>query len=623
MGDGFDCDYIVVGSGAGGGTVAARLAEAGMDVILVEAGGDPVAEGAEGFPGDYRIPAFHPMASENPAMAWDYWVEHYADPAEAERDWKRRDKGVFYPRAGTLGGCTAHNAMIFITPQDSDWRGIAEITGDEGWGPEAMAAWQRKVERCRHRPLRRLLAGIGRDGSGHGWDGWLPVERAMPAQAFADAPMREMLEKGAQAASRGISGPWQALKRLLQGKLDPNDRSMNGKAGLCYAPLATQDHCRFGTRERLRQAEGEAGGRLRIELHALVTRLLFAPDGGASGVEYRKGRHLYRASPQSDRAEEGGETVSLRARREVILAAGAFNTPQLLMLSGIGPEDQIKEHRLEERGIPTRAILPVGRNLQDRYEVCVLYRLAAPWKSMEGADFSSGDPVGKLWESKRRGMYISNGAALAMKRNSPGCAGDADLFIMALLGAFQGYYPGYSNALRERKDVLSWAILKARTANTAGAVTLRSADPRDPPRIEFNFFDPKCDPEGKDLKAVAAAVEMVREAAAPLLDCHLVSEEICPGRDVRGEALEQWIRDNAWGHHASCTCPMGPVGKGGVLDSRLRVHGVARLRVVDASIFPRIPGYFIVSAIYMAAEKAADMILEDAVLAPVAMEEAA
>jgi choline dehydrogenase-like flavoprotein len=108
-----------------------------------------------------------------------------------------------------------------------------------------------------------------------------------------------------------------------------------------------------------------------------------------------------------------------------------------------------------------------------------------------------------------------------------------------------------------------------------------------------------------------------------LLDCGLVTEEICPGRDVRGDALERWIRDNAWGHHASCTCPMGPREKGGVLDSRLRVHGVPRLRVVDASIFPRIPGYFIVSAIYMAAEKAADMILEDCVLAPAVMEEAA
>lgn len=619
MGDGFDCDYIVVGSGAGGGTVAARLAEAGMDVILLEAGGDPVAEGAERFPCDYRIPAFHPLASENPAMAWDYFVEHYSDVAQAERDWKRCErKGVFYPRAGTLGGCTAHNAMIFITPQDSDWRGIAEHTGDVSWGPDAMAAYQRKVEQCRHRPLRRLLAGIGRDGSGHGWNGWLPVERAMPGQAFSDAPMCEMLEKGARAASRGISGPWQALKRLLRGKLDPNDRSMNGKAGLCYAPLATDDHCRFGTRERLLEAREKARGRLKIELHALATRLLFAPDGSVDGVEYRKGRHLYRASPLRDRAEEGGEVVALRARREVILAAGAFNTPQLLMLSGIGPGEHLSEH-----GIELREDLPVGRNLQDRYEVCVLYRLAAPWKSMEGADFSPDDPIGRLWETKRQGMYISNGAALAMKRNSPGCAGDADLFIMALLGSFQGYYPGYSRALREQKDVLSWAILKARTANKAGAVTLKSPDPRDPPRIEFNFFDRDCDPDGTDLKAVTAAVAMVREAAAPLLDCGLVTEEICPGADVKEDALEAWVRDNAWGHHASCTCPMGPCDKGGVLDSRLRVHGVPRLRVVDASIFPLIPGYFIVSAIYMAAEKAADMILEDAVLAPIKMEEAA
>jgi choline dehydrogenase-like flavoprotein len=616
MEDGFDCDYIVVGSGAGGGTVAARLAEAGMDVILLEAGGDPVAEGAEGFPGDYRIPAFHPMASENPAMAWDYFVDHYPDAARAGLDWKRCDKGIFYPRAGTLGGCTAHNAMIFMVPQDSDWRGIAEHVGDDGWAPEAMAAYQRKVEQCRHRPLRRLLAGMGWDGSGHGWDGWLPVERAMPGEAFSDAPMREMLEKGAIAASRGISGPWQALKRLLRGKLDPNDRSMNGKEGLCYAPLATDGHCRFGTRERLREAEEKSGGRLRIELHALVTRLLFASDRGAAGVEYRKGRHLYRASPLSGTAAADGALVSIRARREVILAGGAFNTPQLLMLSGIGPREHLEAH-----GIAVHEPLPVGHNLQDRYEVCVLYRLAAPWKSMEGAEFSPDDAAGRLWESKRQGMYISNGAALAMKRNSPGCAGDADLFIMALLGAFQGYYQGYSKALREQKDVLSWAILKARTANCTGLVTLASGDPRDPPKIEFNYF--QCDPSGGDVKAVAAAVAMVREAAAPLLDSHLVTEEICPGRDVEGEALEQWVRDNAWGHHASCTCPMGPRQKGGVLDSRLRVHGVPRLRVVDASIFPRIPGYFIVSAIYMAAEKAADMILEDQVLAPAEMEEAA
>jgi choline dehydrogenase-like flavoprotein len=210
-------------------------------------------------------------------------------------------------------------------------------------------------------------------------------------------------------------------------------------------------------------------------------------------------------------------------------------------------------------------------------------------------------------------MYASNGAALAMKRKSRPDLGDADLFIMALLGSFHGYFPGYSAELRDKPDVLSWAILKARTTNRAGRVTLRSADPRDPPEVQFNYFHQGAVAEA-DLDAVAAAVGMVRAVAQPLQKSGLLGEEILPGPSMPPEGLSQWVRDNAWGHHASCTCPMGPPG-GGVLDSRLRVRGVPRLRVVDASIFPRIPGYFIVSAIYMAAEKAADMILEDAAAA--------
>ena len=114
------------------------------------------------------------------------------------------------------------------------------------------------------------------------------------------------------------------------------------------------------------------------------------------------------------------------------------------------------------------------------------------------------------------------------------------------------------------------------------------------------------------MRAVAKGVEFVREATAPLKRKGMIEGELDPGEAITGKALEEWIRDNAWGHHASCTCPIGSKEAGGVLDSRLRVHGVAGLRVVDASIFPRIPGYFIVSAVYMAAERAADIILEDA-----------
>src|ERR671911_3131102 len=109
-----DCDYVVVGSGAGGGTVAARLAEAGRTVLLLEAGGDPLSLSGTRLPEDYQVPAFHAFASENPALRWDFFVRHYGDDRRQKKDSKfsaHRD-GVLYPRAGTLGGCTAHNAMI-------------------------------------------------------------------------------------------------------------------------------------------------------------------------------------------------------------------------------------------------------------------------------------------------------------------------------------------------------------------------------------------------------------------------------------------------------------------------------------------------------------------------------
>ncbi|MET1025720.1 MAG: GMC oxidoreductase [Dongiaceae bacterium] len=602
------CDYVVVGSGAGGGTLAARLAESGLRVVLLEAGGDPRLENAPRLPDDYDVPAFHPFASENPAIAWDFFVRHYADEARQQRDPKCGPAGILYPRAGTLGGCTAHNAGIFLYPHDSDWDWISTLTGDASWCAARMRRYFHRVESCRHRPIWRLLRYIGLDPTGHGWNGWLPVERAKPREVFDDQDLIRLVIDSVHMAIHGEPRPLAAIRRLLLGKADPNDRRLIRQRadGICYTPLTTDNHQRIGARERVLEVAKRYPDRLHVELHALASRVLFDDRNQAIGVEYLKGERLYRAHPSPGTAS--GERREIRAARGVILAGGAFNTPQLLMLSGIGPASTLRRH-----DIPIRADLPgVGRNLQDRYEIGVVNRLGQSWQVLAGARFEKGDPLYQSWLAGRSGMYISNGAAVAVSRRSSTPRRDPDLFCMALLAKFSGYFPGYSRVIAEHHNYLTWAILKAHTTNQAGEVTLRSADPRDRPAINFHYFDEGNDSQGDDLRAVIAGIRFVRRMTEPLKRRGLIEEEESPGPELESDDdLAAYVRDHAWGHHASCSCAIGPRETGGVLDSEFRVHGTGRLRVVDASVFPRIPGFFIVSAVYMIAEKAADVILAE------------
>jgi len=161
-----------------------------------------------------------------------------------------------------------------------------------------------------------------------------------------------------------------------------------------------------------------------------------------------------------------------------------------------------------------------------------------------------------------------------------------------------------------RKSALTWAIIKAHTNNTAGTVRLKSKDPLEPPDIDFHYFEEGNDAAGEDLAAVVKAVKFVRSMNA---GNHKIAREVFPGADVHDDGLAKWIRDNAWGHHASCSCRLGRVDDpNAVVDGRFRVIGTTGLRIVDASIFPRIPGFFIATPIYMISEKAADVIVEDA-----------
>jgi choline dehydrogenase-like flavoprotein len=293
----------------------------------------------------------------------------------------------------------------------------------------------------------------------------------------------------------------------------------------------------------------------------------------------------------------------------VIVSGGAFNSPQLLMLSGIGPRTVLEQH-----GIPVRVDLPgVGRNLQDRYEVGVVNRMNFDcWASLKGARFERDDPQYRAWAQGRDGMYASNGAGLSIAKRSNAAMALPDLFCMALLANFHGYFPGYSRVIAERHNYLTWSILKAHTNNRAGAVTLHTADPRDPPAIDFHFFEEGSDTSGEDIRAVVTGIRFARAMSAKLKRDGLIAVEELPGEDVDTDTgLAQFVRDHAWGHHACGTCAIGARAENGVLDADFRVHGTNGLRVVDASVFPRIPGFFIVSAVYMIAEKAADVIIAD------------
>lgn len=573
-------EYIVVGSGAGGGPLAARLARAGRRVLLLEAGED--------VGGDlrYQVPAMHALATEDARMAWWFFVQHSADEAVDRTDSKYAKEGILYPRGSALGGSTAVNAMVTVLPSRSDWNRIAELTGDRTWRADAMNA---QYDRVRE---------------------WLGVELPDAGLALSDRKISSFLSAAAITGTpegAAVSNLATVLSHDLNASLRDGETT-----GLYRLPLATKNGKRNGARERVLDTVA-AGFPLTVMTGAFVTRVMFdesAPVPTVRGVEYVKQSGVYAAS--LDRHEVTAAPEIAIASTEVILSAGTFNTPQLLMLSGIGDPAELEAH-----GITARVSLPaVGMNLQDRYEAPVVSELAAPIDLLESCQLGAApdvvDPCLAQWEAGR-GVYQTPGFLAALLVRSKPTEPLADLTIFAVPSDARGYYPGYASDSAKAKDRFTWLLLKAHAKNTDGRVRLASASAFDRPKILFASYDERDPAHDPDLLALVEGVRVVRRIANEMRT--IVREdpvrEIWPGPEKQSDAeLGAWIRKESWGHHACCTSKMGRADDpNAVVGGDFRVHGVAGLRVVDSSVFPEIPGTFIALPTYMIAEKAADAIL--------------
>jgi choline dehydrogenase len=516
-------------------------------------------------------------------------------------------KGTLYPRTGTLGGCTAHNALIAVYPSQSDFDNVAAVTGDSSWSASNMRKYYEKLENNHY-----LLPGA----EGHGYDGWLGTSYA-PIDIVTDDPQLLSLVGGAAFALGNATDAIVNLGTLVAGDANADSKARDQSPALYQIPLSTTDGKRTGSREFVLQvrdakfANGTKQYPLDVRLNCHVTKVTFDQDvtpPRATGVEFLDGQYLYKASPKSKGA--AGTPGSATASREVIVAGGTYNSPQLLKLSGVGPSAELKKF-----DIPVIVDLPgVGTNLQDHYEINVQGKVPSNFSALTGCTWTGDSADACLTRFNNpvlgnRGTYASPGLGATMfYKSSASENGDYDVFAFGGPVNFRGYFPGYSYNATSEHDTFTWAILKSHPRNTAGTVELQSADPLDVPAITYNYFDTGVGDYNKDLTALTEAVALARDSFKRQV---VPVTEVLPGADVKtDEEVANYAKNTAWGHHASSTCPIGADDdKMAVLDSNFNVRGTAGLRVVDASVFPRIPGTFTAVSTYMAAEKAADVIL--------------
>ncbi|KAI1310391.1 GMC oxidoreductase [Xylaria venustula] len=662
-------EYIVVGSGPGGSPLAVNLAKAGHSVLLIDAGGD------YGHLREVESPALANPASERNEVSWGFFTHHYANKTQLLKDRKlsymtpsgqyysgvnppngSEPLGTFYPRYGGLGGCSEHNALVSILPSKNDFDYIADLVNDQSWNNDNMRQYFQKFEHLEYKVNSTV---------GHGTNGFIdisvdPIGVATQdikftaallgaAKAFgvdSDALYAAVNSTIAAANAKGSVDPFSELLPLdvsqpmadaLSSMLFQDINLVNPERdqlkifaqlpmhmdNLHYRRSSPRDYV-YDT-VNAKNKDGSKKYKLDVALHTLVTKVTFEQKNSscakpkANGVEYLYGESLYRADPRSSLTVDSGTPGSVKATKEVIVAGGAFNSPQILKLSGVGPKEE-----LQKWNIPVVVDLPgVGKNLQDRLEVSVNANYPTNFTRILDCTYLSteDDPCWSQYVSANntgaaKGTYASNQVfAGAFWTSSYSEDGEQDLWIGGFPALFNGFYPGYSTvaATADNKTWWSWLVLKAHTRNTAGTVELRSANPRDTPVITFHTLYEGLSKEeaDKDAYALVEGIRMAQNFYKEVPDIDGLPNVFWPPAEYEtDDDLRDWVTEEAWGHHASCSNKIGADNDpNAVLDGNFKVRGTRGLRVVDASVFPKIPGTFVVVPIMMISEKASAAIL--------------
>jgi choline dehydrogenase len=547
VGDPIEADYIVVGAGSAGCVLANRLSADGKSkVLLLEAGGDDrPTKNLSQFFSNLMIHVPVGYSQTLKDPKVNWLYPTESDPGTGGRT-------HVWPRGKVLGGSSSINGLLYVRGQHADYDGWRQL-GCEGWGWDDVRPYFLRAE---HQERSGCEAW-------HGSGGPLNVSDVTQTHEVSDDVIEACVEAGL-----------------------PRNADINGaeQEGVSYYQLTVKNGQRCSAAVAyLHPAMMRPN--LRVETGALAARVLFE-GRRAVGVEYR----------------QGGEVKTARAGAEVILAGGAINSPQLLQLSGVGPAGLVKSHGIEV----VADLAGVGENLQDHYVIATTYRLKPGVVSVnelsKGTRFV-GETLKYLFQ--RKGLLTLSAAHIAVFcKSRPELAGpDIQFHILPATMDTQKLLEEQVMEL-EGEPGLTIAPCQVRP-ESRGSIRIKSADATQYPAIQPNYLS---DPI--DQQVVVASLHWGRKIASQPALAKWIDHELLPGPDVRTDAelLEFARMAGSTIYHPVGTCQMGH-GPAAVVDPQLRVQGLERLRVVDASIMPRLCSGNTNAPTIMIAEKAADMIL--------------